>query len=827
MKTKKRSCNTHEDKFNNNGGKFIDFLEDSDPETDKILVKSEYEAEVAIGYLAGKIKKGVDWEEQIEAINKGCYLIKGGALDHDVFVKNLISLNPGLSAAVTNFKTALVTKACNFICELAYQLQSKFDIIGNLISALSTHLSCGTACIVDACRESILTITQNCPTRKILSAILDLGQSRGAVARSVAAEAVVYVVNMWPSDAIGTNWPRLITTIEKLLAASDSDCRMYGRRAAKALKQFAPKKAQGLFAKLDIRVRIAIEKEPDITDIEKSVEESKPKIVQKPKEEKRPSTSYIPKPVKKSSLPTQKKVKIIVPKAVEPVPVIETPLEEIDDYLNEEEEFFEEEEQYDYPPPVQIKPTVVPKLTKPRMTRTAAARNSRFTRVEEENENSKFQNNVPEPSKKKEQKKKKETLALVEGQERSFINTIKDIVESGRIEELASRMEQISKDVLTCCVDSSQTVAVSSLTVLHDIVPRYSAIFSPRLGILLQVLIGLIDEGSPRVASNAQLVLQDLYKSFDSNHMIVLCADVDPCKPLLNFLSSLADMKETNLMDEKISHILLNTAFACFSIGELRNRNTSAHVIERVNKINSEAIITFADELDDEEFQDFENFIKPYIPDITLRTVDIDVPRVHEMIFIDWVNNISDFSKRASECEWKSARAKIYQDFNTCMQKKPNGITQALFLLQTLIREKGCIDFCRLLPGLFSLISDQKCKRFVESILSIFQFGVELDELILAFQPLIRGTNNVIAKNVIEFQTKIISTASKRSIYDMLSIIIPPLTDCMNHDKADIRKASMLCFVELFVVVGRDMSKRINHLTAAQQELISVYLSKR
>ena len=228
-----------------------------------IEISSPNEAMNEIEELRQKICDSNEWDEQVSGMRHGMALVNGGALEYDCFVRNLSRLYDGLTSAATNMRSALVKASCLFISQLARELGSQFEICGDFITPLAPQLSNGTQIIANCCKYTILNISKYCPSRRILASVIDLSSSRGANQKAAAAESFSIILSHWPVEAIGTNWPRLLASLQKLLSDASPNVRSFARKSAKALQLISPQKSKEFLSKLDQRTRKAISEEAD------------------------------------------------------------------------------------------------------------------------------------------------------------------------------------------------------------------------------------------------------------------------------------------------------------------------------------------------------------------------------------------------------------------------------------------------------------------------------------------------------------------------------------------------------------------------------------
>ena len=811
-----------------------------------ISVNSEEEACMEIDSLASVITPGVEWDEQVNALTKAMALVNGGIFEYEGCIKNLIHLYPGLSADVINLRSTLVKTTCLFIAQLARELKYKFDAVGDMISPLSTRVSHGTRVIADSCRYAILEIARNCGTKRTLSSILDLCGARGPAQKAVAAEAVMNVMYTWPAEAFGTNWPRLLGILEKMLSGATVECRMFARQAAKGLKKMSRERFAEFAKKLDIKMKCAIDAEPDIEMQKLTLEDcgigmKKGDVTAKPlPPRKKPVMPKVEKPQRVSKIRPPTKRKTQLPKKNEVVNVV----------VEEEEEQNESESVVEEPPAksyssdamddimdasVSEEEEIIEQKPKRRVFRLAQAQPASAPRENVLRERVNVDAN--EPEKKEPVKKEKKAVSrrltlnpnsvrLVDGKEKAFIQEIRQFTDSGKIKDLRSNIDNIAIDLLKCCIESTSPIAVAALAIIHDLIPVYVDVYREQLPTLLELLLVSSEQGCPRAISNAQIILQDLPNTFEVATLIHLGSQIHPTQALVHFFSSLVDRHDIPFDNSSICFALLDVAFKCYNLGDNRCRHAAAHVIDAVYTMNEIALISWTDELSDSQLNQFEEFIRPYIPEINIRSDDFDIPKYDARNIPLWLNQLEQFSSSITEKEWKTVRPRIYHDLSSALLRGDN-FDSILLFIQKKSHETGCGDFNKVLPGILLRAKDPSCKRIAENTLIMFMQNIQTEDLLEALESSIRSTDPVICQNALQYQAQIIASASKYALSPMLPNIIQPLCDLFQNNKPEIRRAVLRCFVELYLTIGSEMDSRTQMLTEAQKKLISVYLCRR
>lgn len=901
-------------------------FENAGSDVDPIRVRSDSEASELIEKLAQKIAEGVDWDDQVKAMRKGMGLVKGGALEFESFQRGLIMLNPGLSAAATNLRSALVKTACLFISQLAINLSSSITICGDFIAPLSSQLTHGTQIIAESCKFSILVIAKNCPNRRVMKSIFDICSARAAQVKIVASESLAYMIHSWPHEIMNPNYPKIETIIQKLLSDASVDVRLNAKRASKEYSIRSPSNGVQFIQRLDPKLQRAIREvdplststvkptittnfestqptrdtsfksstmkssaqrrrpspkwsdttpNPEAADISANPpriirqtkpvssmqqhreefqekrkyvppppeqEEERPVIVSRksrasrahqqpePKFEQRNEMTYNPKRPVYNDEPDDRirKVKYNERKKIEPVP-------------QDESDEFDEEPQKEIVLPRRTRmPANEPIVDEVRRNPTPAREETRFGQTSSFKAPKRQSSVQPKrsldylsspkgyhsPTKRLRDLEEKHPIKLENGYEQEFLDTLKNYIKSNHVSELASSMQNIPSDLITCVSNFSHLISSNAISLIHQLIPPFSPYFMTNLPLLIETLLKQVEYGNPRSASNSLQVLNEMPNSFDCNNLLSICLTQQPSEPLLNFTALLVSLDDIDVTSDAICQKLIMLAFRSHNIGDGRNKRTAAQIIQKVNDVNSGAVSRFADSLRDQQLRLFEQFIHPFIPELSFRTLTAEVPCFNPTSPVIWRKKIDQLVQDTSDDnEWNEIRPKVFAELNEALNGQTD-VESVLRLTKQILSTRGCDDFNRLMSGLMR--SSKNYSNLVSDVLDIITQNADPAEVFSALQPQILSTDVDVCKASIALETKLIIKFSTEDVRQSVSQMISALTKSFESTLPVVRKSVVLCFVELYVKLGKDvMDRHTSHLSRGQQKLIVIYYDKR
>ena len=431
-----------------------------------------------------------------------------------------------------------------------------------------------------------------------------------------------------------------------------------------------------------------------------------------------------------------------------------------------------------------------------------------------------------EGSPKRTPRKQYERIELVEGQEFDFIQNVRAAVDDKRTGQLKASGESIAEALLACCSHNSVQIASASLQLLPDLLPSINSFFAKDLEKYVDLLLGLVENGNPKLSAHALFALNEFPKYFDLGRLIGICCDEAPSFPLLSFTVSLTEMVPNKIITNGLITKLCRLAQASYNMFEVRSRHLSARIIRRCDTIDHAAVLEFGNSLPDNQLRDFEQFIKAYIPELTFRNVVIEVPPFNVKGDSLWRNRIAQIANNASLEEWKLVRQKVLAELNLALLSKKS-LDPTLRLIQTIFSFRGCDDYDRILPGLIVTAKDDVSK-IGESLLTSILRAVPVQDVISAIQPLIEPNNSPeTSKNAIDTETRILATVPPELLQQSVSTVVAGLKTAMENPAPEVRRSAVYCFVELYKILGKGtMDAHLSCLSRAHQELVLIFCAK-
>jgi hypothetical protein len=413
----------------------------------------------------------------------------------------------------------------------------------------------------------------------------------------------------------------------------------------------------------------------------------------------------------------------------------------------------------------------------------------------------------------------------VPGQERAFLTELRQVLQRGDLGRLETDFEDVALGVLKCCMNTNAQIAALAFTILHDLIPPFQRQFQPSLAKIVKLAMRTIERGNGRVAAAAQAVLGDLDESFNVNELLAIAVTQRPIVALLDFVGKLLESEDAWLSGDAFCGDLLRIAGQFHLSDDVEICNTAGQIFMRVDRVNHSVVKAFVDGLPDEDRSAFFGFIEPYLPDLAPADSRIEVPKFSPKSIATFRRAVNDIAKTASEREWNEVRAEIYSQISESLFIEGHEKV-TLQMIARLLSDRGVADYHKLLPGLLFHMKSSRPQP-VDNIIVALLNQLRLKEFVVAVQEQISSPKLQTAQAAIELITRILRTGNRQDIATILPSLFPMLNQAFQSEAAEIRKAVVMCFVEMKIVAGAELDPTLSQLTKPQQKLISVYYSRK
>ena len=195
---------------------------------DDLVIESSSEAEEYIHQIENKLSNRDDWSARADGIKLALSCLKGGICDYintdySFFVSDV-------AGCVSDLRSTLVRNGSLLIAASAQFFREKYmTSIKILIPALFKQLNHGTAVISNSCRFALLSIAQYVQHPKTLAMFVSRAQSKSSQHKVVVAEALITMLNSWPTSLICSSRTSFDNTLNNLKDDASQLVRKYAR----------------------------------------------------------------------------------------------------------------------------------------------------------------------------------------------------------------------------------------------------------------------------------------------------------------------------------------------------------------------------------------------------------------------------------------------------------------------------------------------------------------------------------------------------------------------------------------------------------------------
>lgn len=785
-------------------------------------VKSDEQAAELTKHLVSMIQSSSEWDDIIAAETQAMSFINGGALKFDSFKKGIPDLYLGLTYGATNSRSALVKTSCLLISLLARELGSDFDTMGDYITPLSKQLANGTQFIADCAKNTILTISKFCPGRKTFQNILSFCSSKGSQQKLVASMCLNNIMQNWPAESLGTNWPRFYNCLAKFLEDASPFVRQYARKTARSIKTCSKQRSVEFFSRLDSKMKKKILEENDdgVYKPRTQTKQTPVKIVTEDpieKPQKPPKVIKTQRPPQKQDFSPRRepverrRVSALAPKA--PRSQQERPHSSIPVRSKKPEP----------PQPVEKQP-----------------QDNVLLDDDSEPEITPFEFNKPS---------QRNFYRLAAGKEMEYVTRIRDVIDRGATSEIINSMKDVSKDLVRCMLCDDSKLCVSSLAAVHDLIQIFPDNFDPHCTTIIHRCLQLCSSSNdPRVVSNAKIILDSVPPLMNCKTIISSCEKENPSLFLLSLILSCISNEKCNpfLTDVVVRTTALSIAVDSCDLSGDRSMELSRQVFKVIfEKCGPSALTEFEAKIycDKRRLSSFKKICENDTQNI-LTAVDTSVNEYKSQItdltsyknnFKDWCKAMEDFCNQFDNETWSTITSafclsKISDVISTNIQK--TDIHPALFLIQRLLSSRGTSSYSSFLYAVMLCKSDEKYRRTCENILSSIEFGVKTIHLLSSLQPLIRESNKIVSNNSIVYQRKVIRSTTALEFKEISSDVVCSLCDIIDFEVDCDRSRRVLCaeaLADIALLEGQCFYKETRYISLAQTSkgLVEIAIASR
>lgn len=774
-------------------------------------VKSEDQAAELIKHLVNMIQSSSEWDDIIAAETQAMSYINGGALKFDNFKKSLPDLYLGLTYAATSTRSALVKSSCLLIALLAKELGPNFDNLGDYVTPLAKQLSNGTQFISDCSKNAIITISKYCPGRKTFQTILSLCSSKGSQQKLVASICLHNIMLQWPSESLGTNWPRFYVVLSKFLEDASPFVRQNARKTARSIKVCSKQRSVEFFSRIDSNLKKKILDETD-----DCVYKPQKKVPRVASEEQPPAK---PKPAKKQ------------------------PVEDFKPKQNDMIRNYYKPETSQKPKPARPHSSIPvrTKKTEHKVVVEEPQPKAPACSFDAENDEiSPFTFDRPT---------QRQFYRLSSGHELEYVTRIRDVIERGCVSEISNSMKDVSQDLVRCILQDDSKLCVSSLAAVHDLLPTFPDFFDPHCATIIHRCLQLCTSSNdPRVVSNAKIILDNVSNYMNCKTIISSCEKEQPSLFLLSLILSCisSDRCLPYLSDSVVRSSCLTIAIDTCEISGERSMELSRQVFKMIYDKCGEASLTEYETqiyFDEKRLNSFKEICSHDTQNI-LTSIDTNVSEYKNGIpdlkefnndIKSWSSSMETFCNSFDERTWNHISSSF------CLSKisdvivnnvSKQDVLPALYLIQRIIASRGTSSFSSFMYSVMLCKSVDKYKRAVENILNTLSIKVETIKILSALQPLIRSSNKEVSSNAVIFERQVLQSCTSSSLRPACSDVICSLCDILDFEQDISRPRRVLCsecLADIALLIGQSFYNegRYTSLSSTSKGMVEFSISSR
>jgi hypothetical protein len=225
------------------------------------------------------------------------------------------------------------------------------------------------------------------------------------------------------------------------------------------------------------------------------------------------------------------------------------------------------------------------------------------------------------------------------------------------------------------------------------------------------------------------------------------------------------------------------------------------------------------------EKQKFQGSFACFLPDFPFRGVDIEVPHFDPKAAATFRRRISEICQSATDSQWRSIRSEVYTELSQSLLVAGNE-KGSLGLLLRLVNEKGTSEYHKFLPGLLAQVKGPG-HQLVDDILLRLLADTKPKDLVAEAQQHVLAPALAVGMGALEVVTRTIPAMEREDVGALLAAIFVILTKALQSEAPEMRKAVVICLVEMKAKLLADIEPFLLKLSKAQQKLVAVYYARR
>jgi hypothetical protein len=362
----------------------------------------------------------------------------------------------------------------------------------------------------------------------------------------------------------------------------------------------------------------------------------------------------------------------------------------------------------------------------------------------------------------------------VTGREGEYVNYLRQLILQGETQQIRDGQGEMARNLIAAMFDGSPTLLTSALALLDDLLGLVPDAFTAHLEPLLRILL----RDSAKTRDVAERLLGGLAVKFPRQQLLVNALASPDSVPLLKFIGALLE-GDRNLMNRGNCRRVIGL---CLSLCVCADADPDA--------------VRIALEI--------------------LAIVREDFGQVLQEVKASSDGKVAAFLAGLDRDSFEGLIERLE------MEGEKGPIIRAL--ANALEGEKGR-GFEEVLP-LFVRLSKGRFADEIEAAMQTIGTLIDSARLIDVAIPMLASERED-PSVFVEFLTRVITRAAKGVLMPRIPRIMSLVVPLMSHAIAQTRKNSVLCLVEMRIVIGSEFEPEINRLKNVPRKLVLYYLARR
>lgn len=413
--------------------------------------------------------------------------------------------------------------------------------------------------------------------------------------------------------------------------------------------------------------------------------------------------------------------------------------------------------------------------------------------------------------------KRRSTIVLEDGNERTFVDRINEVIEMNNYEEITRQIKTIVPGLVITMNSKSSYASNKSLSLISLLIPQYKDEFQLSLQAIFDALFGgllsdVIAKDNRDLMDNLLAVIKENYSP---NDIIVCCSSQASSQRLVKYIESFINLVVFNDENKDIAKKIAQISVSQYETLQGESRK----ILDIIAKNSRQSLVEIM-KTSDQKQKEIIKVIIDYVDNHYGECPQVDNDQnVDEMC-----KKVLNFAKLATEFDYNNAIDNLYQSLSDVVLQKEKEAAEKIFQCMINIVEMKGVDHFEYFARSCLKHSERSKIVNVLKLLDIIECKAGGSKTITFLISSVKDDNENSPLYIDELQRCI------KMNTEMMRLHAQTMTEmlCKEIDNENIylRKSIVFCIALIVKTYGENADKIVRTLELPKQRLISIYINK-